>query len=356
MSLPKVSIIIVNWNGKRYLKECFDSVFSQTYPNYEVVFVDNGSTDGSVEYIETNFPQTRIVRLDKNYGFAAPNNIGIKEAFKNPEVKYIATLNNDTKVDPNWLKELMNVSIEHENDEIGMYASKMLFYNNPNMINSTGISINMAMSATDRMSCEIDNLKNNHIEEIFGPCAGAALYSRTLLEDIGLFDEDYFAYLEDVDLAWRARLRGWECLYVPTAIVYHNHSSTGIEGSSFKLFHLGKNKIQTLIKNLLITEFVRYLPFIIVYDTMPTFYYLFIKRDLTPMRGRIFALKNLKQILEKRQTIQKRKLTSRYSIYKFIKFPESPLKRYQRRQHLLKIVSSNNCAYQNSKKILKYNL
>ena len=109
MNHPKVSVIIVNWNGKKYLEVCLSSVFNQTYPDYEVILVDNGSTDGSIEYIKNNFSKVKLIELNKNYGFAKANNIGIKEAFKNSDIKYVITLNNDTLTDINWLFFLVRV-------------------------------------------------------------------------------------------------------------------------------------------------------------------------------------------------------------------------------------------------------
>ena len=248
MNLPKVSIIIVNWNGKKYLKECFDSVFSQTYSNYEVIFVDNGSTDGSAEYIEKNFPKTIIIRFDKNYGFAMPNNIGIEEAFKNPDVQYIATLNNDTKVDSHWLEEFIKVA--ENDDQIGMCASKTLFFYTPELIDNTGILISSDGSGINRGYKEKDSGQYDINCEVFGACAAAALYKRKMLNEIGFFDGDFFAYYEDIDLSWRARLAGWKCMYVHSAVVYHVHSATGIAHSPFKSFYLQRNRFFVIIKNL----------------------------------------------------------------------------------------------------------
>lgn len=141
MEYPKVTIVILNWNSKKYLSECLPSVFNQSYPNYEVILVDNGSTDGSVEFVRENYPQVKIIKLDKNYGTAKGNNIGIEEALKDENVRYIAVLDNDAKVDRNWLSELVKAA---ENDEemrrkVGMWASKILRMNNPKVIDTTGV-------------------------------------------------------------------------------------------------------------------------------------------------------------------------------------------------------------------------
>ncbi len=244
MSLPKVSIIIVNWNGIRYLKECFDSVFSQTYPNYEVVFVDNGSIDGSVEFVRENFPTVKIIENGTNLGFAKGTNIGISMA----QGDYIATLNNDTKVEPMWLNELVKVAETKE--DIGACASKMLFFYEREIIDNTGILISFDGSGINRGFKEMDKGQYDKNSEVFGACAGAALYKKKMLDEIGLFDEDFFAYYEDLDLAWRAQLAGWRCVYVHSAMVYHIHSATGISYSLFKLFYLQRNRFFIIIKNL----------------------------------------------------------------------------------------------------------
>jgi len=130
------SIIIVNWNGKHHLDVCLSSIFNQTYKDFNVIFVDNGSTDDSVEYVKNNFSEVNIIECKKNYGFAEGNNIGIRQALKNPEVKYIVTLNNDTETDKDWLKQLIEVA--EKDEKIGAVSSKMLFFNQRNVIDSAG--------------------------------------------------------------------------------------------------------------------------------------------------------------------------------------------------------------------------
>jgi len=312
---PKVSIIIVNWNGKKYLEECLTSVFNQTYPNYEVILVDNGSSDGSAEYVDTNFPQAKIIRLDKNYGFAKGNNIGIEEAFKDSEVKYIATLNNDTKVDPYWLEELVKVAEMHEG--VGSVAPKILFYHARNLICCVGIRICKDCNAKERGRLEEDNNQYENVEEVFGPTAAAALFRREMLEEIGLFDEDYFAYYEDVDLAWRGRLAGWKCMYVPKAIVYHILAGTSKQFSTFKAYYSERNRIWNMIKFLPIHMII----LSIWYSIMRYFLLIygirvgkgaasFLEREsawtmvTTVMRAYVDAFRALPQVLKKRRQIQ----------------------------------------------------
>lgn len=242
---PKVSVIIVNWNGRRYLKDCLNSVFGQTYPNYEVIFVDNGSTDSSVEYVRSNFPKAKVIINERNLGFARGNNIGIEEAFRVEEVKYVVTLNNDTIVEREWLAPLIDTM--QADESIGSCQSKILSFQHRDVINNIGIAICKDGSACNRGINETDT--SYATEEIFGVCAAAALYRRETLEEVGLFDEIFFAYMEDVDLAWRLRLRGWRAVMVPSSRIYHVHSASALS-SKFKLFLIHRNSIFVLIKNL----------------------------------------------------------------------------------------------------------
>jgi len=243
---PKVSVIIVNWNGKVYLKDCLTSVLSQTYPNYEVILVDNGSTDGSVSLIKESFPEIRLIRLDRNYGFAKANNIGIEEALEDKLTEYVALLNNDAYVDRRWLEELVTCAEKSEN--VGMVASKILFAG-LNTINSVGTIVLKDGSAAHLGGKETDRGQYDLIKETFAPCAAAALYARRMLEDIGSFDEDFFAYMEDVDLGWRARLAGWKCTLAPNARAYHKHSATSKKHSEFKIYQIERNRVYLVVKN-----------------------------------------------------------------------------------------------------------
>jgi len=216
---------------------------NQAYPNYEVILVDNGSIDGSVEFVRKQFPAVIIIENETNLGFAEGTNIGIRAS----NGDYIATLNNDTKVDSMWLNKL--IGIAESNEDIGFCAPKVLFFYEPETIDSAGILISFDGSGMNRGFKEQDRGQYNVDCEVFGACAGAALYKKTMLDEIGLFDEDFFAYYEDLDISWRARLAGWKCIYVHSSVVYHVHSATGIAYSPFKSFHVQRNRFFVIIKN-----------------------------------------------------------------------------------------------------------
>ena len=325
----KASIIVVNWNGKRYLEECLLALLAQTYSPYEVILVDNGSHDGSVDFVAERFPQVRIIENGENLGFAAGNNVAIRVA----RGDYIVTLNNDTRAEPDWLEELVKVT--EADPRIGMCASKMLFYYHTGVLNSTGISLDRAGIAWDRRGGERDDGREREPIEIFGPCAGAALYRQEMLDEVGLFDEDFFAYHEDVDLAWRARSRGWRCMYSPRAVVYHVHSGTGLEGSAFKNRLLGRNKIWTMVKNYPVPQIFLFLPLIAFYDLASAFYSLLKRRDASPLRGRLASLGVLRQMLRKRREIQRRRTLSEFPWFSPLVDPITMLKRYERFQSFI---------------------
>jgi len=243
MTCPKVSIVILNWNGRLYLKDCLSSVFSQSYPNYEVILVDNGSEDGSVDYVRDNFPNTKLIVNAANLGFSRGNNIGIRAA----KGKYIATLNNDTRVDRNWVQELVKVA--EADEKVGSCQAKIVSFRDRRIIDAVGIRINKCGTPYQIGYGEKDEGQYENVSEVFGACACAALYRKEMLDHVGLFDEDFFTYYEDVDLAWRARLLGWRCVFVPTSLVYHIHSATGRRVSGFTQYYLARNRFWLLKKH-----------------------------------------------------------------------------------------------------------
>lgn len=242
MKNPLVSVIVVNWNGKEYLDKCLPSLKSQSFSDIEIIVVDNGSVDGSVEFIEKNYPGIRVIKNIKNYGFATGNNIGIRAS----RGKYIATLNNDAMAERDWIKNL--ISAAEKREDMAMFAPKILSYGNTGLIESSGMLVYPDAIAKCRGHLEKDGEKYNKMEEILLPSACAALYRKDILFTAGLFDDDYFAYCEDIDLGLRIRLLGFGCIYVPEAKVYHHYSATSRNNLPFKLYLIERNRLWTLIK------------------------------------------------------------------------------------------------------------
>ncbi len=220
--MHKVNIIIVNWNGKHFLHDCLTSVLQQSYKDFKIIFVDNGSQDKSIEFVRNNFPDVEIIALSENYGFARANNIAIKKSI-NESVEYIALLNNDTKVEKGWLSEL--VKMIESNPKIGICASKMLKMDNHKILDAAGHVFKWG-TLIDRGVGEIDNGQYDNKLDVIGACGGACLYKVTMLNEIGIFDESYDSYTEDAELSWRAFKNGWKAKFVPASIVYHYRGGT----------------------------------------------------------------------------------------------------------------------------------
>lgn len=324
-----VSIIVVNWNGRHHLQLCLSSLIAQTYPNFEIILVDNGSTDGSQALVREQFPDVRLIALRENVGFARGNNVGIGAS----TADYIATINNDTKVDPNWLTALVETA--EANPQVGMCAAKLLFWDRPDIINSAGICLDRAGIAWDRLGGQRNSATPGLPTPVFGASGGAALYRRTMLDQIGLFDEDFFAYLEDVDLAWRARLAGWDCLYVDTAVILHRHSATAVEGSPFKNKLLGRNKVWTILKNYPWPLLLLYLPVILLYDLGSVAIALLNRRDVSPLHGRLQAISKLPVIWQKRRKIQQSRTRTLKEMRTLMEPIAAPMQVWQRYHHLV---------------------
>jgi GT2 family glycosyltransferase len=327
-SLPAIAVVVPNFNGRHLLQACLEALARQELQPAEIVVVDNGSSDGSAAHVESNFPEVRLVRFEVNRGFAAAVNAGIRAT----AAPLIATLNNDTIAEPTWLRQLALGLLA--NPTAGMAASQMLFVYPANVINSAGICVDHAGIAWDRLGGQLAASGSHEPSEVFGACAGAALYRRSMLDEIGLFDEEFFAYLEDVDLAWRARAAGWSAVYVPAARVAHWHSATMIEGSPFKSYLLGRNKVWLIAKNYPTPHLWFYLPVIILYDLAATVYGIFTRRDLSLVRGRLAGLRGLGGALRKRRAARSLRRVSASKIIQSMAALSWPWKVSRRYAHL----------------------
>jgi GT2 family glycosyltransferase len=296
--MPAASIIITNWNGKKWLADCFKALYAQTSSDFEIILVDDGSTDGSAEWVNETFPSVRVIRQQEHLGFAGANNVGIRAA----QGEFIVTLNNDTLADPNWLEAMMAaVTVP----DVGMVAAQMLIWDNPDLLDSAGIEVDWAGFGWNRMH-GLPAQRAMHQKEIFGPCAGAALYRRDMLAEIGLFDEDFYTYYEDIDLAWRAHRAGWRCVYTPAAKVLHYHSATGGRYSTRKVFLLSRNRLWSIVKNFGRWDFLWAWPLLAFYDVLSLVYQLWRTRSLSPIRGRWQAVTGIGKMIRKRTRSQRR--------------------------------------------------
>jgi len=243
-NVPLFSVIILNWNGRHLLEECLDSIHTQTFLDFETFVVDNGSTDGSVDWVKERWPESvSTVALPSNLGFAGGNNAGIRVA----RGRYVVLLNNDTAVAPGWLAAIDAAVRRHP--DAGMFTPKILNYYRRDEIDNTGHLIYPDGLARGRGRLEKDDGRFDEEGECLWPSGCAGVYKREMLDRIGLLDESFFAYGEDVDLGLRARWAGWPCFYVPTAVVYHKYSITTGAYSPQKAFLVERNRIWILFKN-----------------------------------------------------------------------------------------------------------
>lgn len=287
----------MNWNGQAFLDNCLSSILNQTYPNYEVIVVDNGSTDGSQAYIKGSYPQVRLIENAENLGFAGGTNSGIRVA----KGDYIITFNNDTKTLPNFIEEMVKVA---DADECtGMVAAKMVFFDNINLIDNVGLKASRNGMAYGIANKEEDTGRYDVISSIFAPSAGAGLYKQKMLSEIGLFDEDFFAYYEDIDLAWRGQLAGWKCLTAPKAVVQHVHSGSWKNYSKLKIYYTHRNKIWVLIKIWPIGTILKNLHWLILFDIMSIIYSLIFLKSTISFKAKFDAFKKLRLMLKKRRSI-----------------------------------------------------
>jgi GT2 family glycosyltransferase len=296
----ETSVVILNWNGARLLPACLSALSEQTYRDFDLYLVDNGSIDESrallddlererhPSWLSSPLPRRPIVvRNGHNAGFAAGNN----QAFRDAKSMYVAALNNDAFAEPEWLGRLVEAA--EADERVGMVASTMLFTHRPDRVASAGITVFTDGVALDNaMGARASTIAGRGVRPVFGASAGAALYRAEMLRDVGLFDERFFSYLEDADLAWRARWRGWRAVHQPAARVLHEYSATGGHNSPFKTGLISRNRVWLLYKNMPEGLLRRYLPKVLRYDVLAVGYALS-RGDRHLLRGRIEGLRRL---------------------------------------------------------------
>lgn len=335
---PETIVIIPNFNGIAHLEECLSSIFNQSYKRFKVLLIDDFSSDKSLDFVKINFPKMEIIKLNSNSGFTKSMNIGIIYSIKKYSPKYISLLNNDTRVDKDWLKYLVN-AIKRD-DKIAAVASNMLFYENPEIINSQGAIGNFIGIYHDiNIYKRNKEIKENKIE-IIAPCFGATIISVDLLKKIGLPDEDYFSYYEDVDWGLRANIFGFRIIFEKNAIVYHKGSATWKKFNFRKIYLCRRNSLLTIIKNYEFKNLVKvFLPFL-TYSFMfsvgqivnhkfqdgkirkinekSSSYLESLKYASISLSSIIWNLSNLSKTLKKRREIQKkRKIKDREIFHKY---------------------------------------
>jgi len=234
-------VVIPNWNGAHHLPACLEALRAQTCSDLEVILVDNASTDGSVALVAERYPEVRLLVLGRNLGLTGGNNAGFRAA----RGDILISLNNDTQADPRFVEALVTALQAHP--EAGMAAAKIRLFDRRDVIHSAGDGYGADGIPFNRGVWQRDEGQFDEPGWIFGGCGGAVAYRRAMLDDVGLFDESFFMYCEDVDLNWRAQLAGWPCWYTPQAVVYHKLSATG--GGPLASFYTGRNTLWVIAKN-----------------------------------------------------------------------------------------------------------
>jgi GT2 family glycosyltransferase len=304
--MPKVSVIVVNYNGKGMTTDCLKSLEAQSFRDFEVLVVDNGSLDSSLKEIKEALeekptgPRFKVIPLPNNTGFTGGNAEGLRHS----KGEFVALLNNDAKPYPGWLEEMVKAMQAHA--RVGICASKMIT-NGGHTIDSAGDGYVTSLKGYKRgEGLDIKNF--DKMEYVFGACAGAALYRKKMIEEIGFLDEEFFLIHEDTDMNCRAQLAGWNVLYVPSALVYHKVRSTIKNLSDTAVYYSLRNIELVRLKNMPLSVFLLCLPEVILGTVMEFLYFAVRHRKFRLyLRAKRDALKVTPQMLKKRAVIMQRK-------------------------------------------------
>lgn len=315
-----ISIIIVNWNSGKLLAECLKSLNEQTVHIDQVYVVDNGSYE-QTEYIPVDSDNLKVIRLSKNIGFAAGNN----KALNKCKTQYVALLNPDAFPEPNWLENLLKAAEEYS--DVAAFGSKQLCYGNPYVLDGVGDIYHASGLVWRHRHGMRQKATDNKTKEIFSPCAAAALYRRQALLDIGGFDEDYFCYIEDVDLGFRLRLAGYKSIYVPEAVVHHiGSATTKLQHNDFSVYFCHRNIIWTYVKNMPGLLFWVLLPLHFIINMTSIIRFSILGRHRVILKSKLEAIKGLKTMWIKRKSIQKNRVASISKIWPLLDFRFLPKK------------------------------
>ena len=322
-SWPRVTVVIVNWNGEQFLERCLTALLAQTTKPHEIILLDNASTDGSLE-IARRIPAVRVMALEQNTGFARGNNLAIEAASK--ESEWIALINPDAFAAPRWLESLL-AAAEH-NSEFDVFGSKLVNAVDSTLLDGTGDACHISgLVWRTAYGVPVSTLGESECE-IFSPCAAAALYRRNSLLEMGGFDEDFFCYAEDVDLGFRLRLAGYRCLYVPQSVAHHVGSgTTGGQKSDFSVYHGHRNLVWTFVKNMPDLLFWLLLPLHVALNLVSIIWFALRGQDRVILRAKRDALLCLPRMWRKRQQIQEARTASIGEIWRMLDKRLLPIRR-----------------------------
>lgn len=310
----KVSVIIVNWNAGRFLEQCLSALMEQTVSPQEIILLDNASSDGSVEIVR-KFPFITLLKLEQNTGFARGNNLAL--AASSNESEWIALINPDAFPEPRWLEELLLST--KRNSAFDVFASKLVNAAYPTILDGTGDAYHVSGRVWRTGQGSTIPRTDDHEREIFSPCAAAALYRRSAFIELGGFDEDYFCYVEDVDLGFRMRLAGHRCLYVPKSVAHHVGSgTTGGQHSDFSVYHGHRNLVWTFVKNMPGFLFWVLLPLHFLLNIFSIVWFVLHGRGKVILRAKRDAILGLPKMWRKRKIIQQNRVASTGEIWRVL--------------------------------------
>jgi GT2 family glycosyltransferase len=304
VELSRVAVAIVNANSGRFLRRALAALAEQTRPPDRILVVDNGSTDGSSDGLESEFAGLEVIRLGANVGFAAANNVAAREV---SDCEWLALLNPDAFPEPRWLEELLGDAAEHPGHAV--FASRIVMESDPERLDAAGDVLHVSGVAWQSGHGEPASSAAT-AGEVFSASAAAALYRREALLAVGGFDERFFCYYEDIDLGFRLRLAGHRCRYMPTAVVHHVGSSTARRESDFMLYHTHRNIVWTYTKNMPSALFWLYLPQHLLVNVATVAAFALRRRLRVGFRAKRDAVRGLPEILRERRAIQRRRVAS----------------------------------------------
>lgn len=305
-----VAVVIVNYNSAKLLRDTLDGLSRQTFDKFSTLVIDNGSRENPVE---ENVAGVKVVRLPENIGFAGANNQGVELC---GDSKWIALLNPDAIPDDDWLGKL--VAAAEEEPDVACFASRMLQAGQPEVLDGAGDAYHVSGRVWRRGHGAPTEGRYDRKEEVFSACAAAALYRRDAFRAVGRFDDDFFCYLEDVDLGFRLRLAGYRCLYVPDATVYHVGSATTGKNSDFAVYYGHRNLVWTYVKNMPGPLFWMYLPHHIILNIVAVIGYVFRGRWRIILKAKWDAIKGLPRMWKKRKEIQARRVVGAWKMRKMM--------------------------------------
>lgn len=297
--VPKIAVIIVNWNSGALLERCLAALAQQTLPPQQILVVDNASQEEELVGIEKRYPRVRLIRLTKNLGFAVANNRGVRAA-KGQD--WVALLNPDAFPEPQWLAALWHATQDHP--DYTFFGSCLLRANVPHELDGVGDAYHVSGLAWRQHHGHPVPATPLVAKEIFAPCAAAALYPRDVFLAAGGFDERYFCYYEDVDLAFRLRLLGYRCLFVPDAVVYHVGSGSTQPDSDASVYYGHRNLMWTYVKNMPASLLVLFLPQHIMLNIVTLIWFSLRGKAWLMWRAKRDGLKGLLQVWKQRQRVQ----------------------------------------------------